>query len=205
MSDAARSVFINCPFDDDFSPLFEAIIYTVASSGYRIRCALEESDAGDVRFEKLCRLIRESGKSIHDLSRVELGGGGLPRFNMPFEFGLFLGAKRFGGKTHRTKTSLAMIKERYRLPEYLSDAGGSDPECHHGQSLEVVKIVRRYLGVRPDGSQLPGALRIFAEFNGFKLALPALAAELHIAATEIDPIRDYRDYATLLAEFLRRN
>ena len=48
-----------------------------------------------VRFDKLSRLIRESGKSIHDLSRTDLSAAGMPRFNMPFELGLYLGATRF--------------------------------------------------------------------------------------------------------------
>ena len=46
-------------------------------------------------------LISASPRSIHDLSRVELGENELPRFNMPFELGMALGAKRFGGPAHR--------------------------------------------------------------------------------------------------------
>jgi hypothetical protein len=33
----------------------------------------------------LAAMIGESDWGIHDLSRVELGAGGLPRFNMPME------------------------------------------------------------------------------------------------------------------------
>lgn len=204
MSDTDLSVFINCPFDEDYKPSFEALVFTINSSGYRVRCALEESDTGDLRFEKLCRLIAQSHRSVHDLSRVELGDRGLPRFNMPFEFGLFLGARKFGGKTHRSKSALAMVKERYRLPEYLSDAGGNDPDCHHGRPEEVIRIVRRYLSVRPDGSPLPGAARFIDEFNDFKLALPDLATEFHFKRDEIDLLREYRDYMALLTAFLNR-
>ena len=32
--------------------------------GYEPRCALEDSDAGDIRFDKLCRLIAESDHII---------------------------------------------------------------------------------------------------------------------------------------------
>jgi hypothetical protein len=204
VSDPNKSVFVNCPFDDDYKPSFEALLFTIASSDYQVNCALAENDAGDIRFDKLCRMISQSQRSVHDLSRVQLGDGGLPRFNMPFEFGLYLGAKRFGGRVHKSKTSLAMITDKYRLPEYLSDAGGSDPECHYGRPDEVIRVVRRYLAVRPDGGQLPGAARIISEFQRFKQSLPDLAASLHIAPTEIDPIRDYRDYVALLSEFLKR-
>jgi hypothetical protein len=103
MIGAASNVFINCPFDDDYKASFEALIFCVTTSGYRVRCALEENNAADIRLEKLYRLIKESGKSIHDLSRVDLGSNGLPRFNMPFELGLFMGASKFGGKSHRQR------------------------------------------------------------------------------------------------------
>jgi hypothetical protein len=51
------SVFINVPFDDEFATLFEALVFTVTACGYRVRCALEENDSGDIRLDKLARLI----------------------------------------------------------------------------------------------------------------------------------------------------
>ena len=204
MSETDFGVFINCPFDEDYAPLFEALVFTINSSGYRVRCALEENDSGDLRFDKLCRLISQSRRSVHDLSGVELGDGGLPRFNMPFGYGLYLGARKFGAKNHREKTALAMVRERFRLPEYLLDAAGSDPECHHGKVEEVIRIVRRYLAVRPDGSPLPGTARIIAGFKDFQAALPQLAAGFHISATEIDPLVEYRDYMSLLTAYLKQ-
>ncbi len=200
---ASQSVFINCPFDEDYKPSFEALLFTVAASGYRIRCALEDNDSGDIRFDKLCRLIRACDRSVHDMSRVELGSSGLPRFNMPFELGLYIGASRFGGSQHRNKSALIMVKTQHRLPVYLSDLGGNDCPAHQGQPENVIKIVRGYFHKRPDGSQLPGAARILKDFERFKAALPALAAALHIAPDELDPYRDYRDYVVLMIEFLK--
>ena len=89
MSERASSVLVNCPFDEAYKPCFKALLFTIAACGYEVRCALEANDDCDIRFDKLCRMIAASGKSVHDLSRVELGPVGLPRFNMPFEFGLF--------------------------------------------------------------------------------------------------------------------
>src|SRR5262249_22904383 len=87
------AVFINVPFDDAYDPLLEALVFVIQASGYKVRCALEESDSGDIRLDRLVRLIAESPRSIHDLSRIEIGE--LPRFNMPFELGMTMGAKRF--------------------------------------------------------------------------------------------------------------
>lgn len=202
MTDRAINVFVNCPFDNDYKPCFEALIFTVMASGFQARCALEDNNSGDIRFDKLCRLIGEFDKSVHDLSRVELNPSGLPRFNMPFEYGLYLGAHRFGGKRHKTKAALAMVAVPYTLPIYLSDAAGSDPAAHGGDPTEVIRIVRRFLHARPDGSQLPGAASIRDAFARFKSDVPKLAADLSIAADEIDPLRDYRDYVALLRAFL---
>lgn len=204
MTAQATNVFINCPFDEQFKPCFEAILFVVTSSGYRVRCALEESNTGDIRFDKLCRLIRESGKSVHDLSRVDLGDAGLPRFNMPFELGLYLGAYRFGGKSHQQKSSLIMVSTPYRLPVYLSDLAGNDPRAHNDRPEEIIRIIRAYLHTRPDGSHLPGAARVMSEFHRFKASLPDLAAALHIAPDELDAFRDYRDYLSLMVEFLKQ-
>lgn len=203
MSNPARSVFVNCPFDDDYKSCFEAIVFTVMASGFQVRCALEENDASAIRFDKLCGLIETCDRSVHDLSRTEVGEHGLPRFNMPFDLGLFMGAKRFGGTRQRRKTALIMIGEPYRLPVYLSDLAGNDPEAHHGGSDEVIGIVRRYLHAHPDGTPLAGANRMLAEHKRFKAELPALAAALHIEPEELDPYREYRTYVWLLAEFLR--
>jgi hypothetical protein len=56
-------VFINCPFDAEYRPAFEALIFAITASGYQVRCALEEDNSADIRHEKLCRLIRESDRS----------------------------------------------------------------------------------------------------------------------------------------------
>jgi len=55
--DYGRCVFINCPFDDGYRQLFEATIFSVFDCGYIPRCALEVYDSGQVRIEKIFKLI----------------------------------------------------------------------------------------------------------------------------------------------------
>src|SRR5258708_6812462 len=88
-----RLVFINCPFDSDYSPLLEAIGFAITACGYTPRCALEIIDSGYNRLTKIIDLIDVCDFSLHDISRTELNPNGLPRFNMPFELGLTLGRK----------------------------------------------------------------------------------------------------------------
>ena len=111
------SVFINCPFDAAYSPMLHALVFTVYACGFTPRSALEEEDSSEMRLDKIMRLIANCKFGIHDISRTEPDGvTGLPRFNMPFELGLFWGAKKFGEKQHREKVSLIFEKERYISP-----------------------------------------------------------------------------------------
>ena len=60
-------VFINCPFDSSYQPIFHAIVFAVSELGFRARCALELDDAGDNRLEKITRIIGECKYGIHDI------------------------------------------------------------------------------------------------------------------------------------------
>src|SRR5262249_48867536 len=117
-----KSVFINCPFDRGYKPLFEAIVFTVFDCGFRPRCALETEDSGQVRMEKIFDLIANSRLAINDLCRVDLDSTtNLPRFNMPLELGIFLGAQRYGQGRQKKKCCLILDRERYRYRAFISD------------------------------------------------------------------------------------
>lgn len=194
------NVFVNVPFDDAYEPLFEALIFAISACGYRPRCALEDSDSGDIRLDKLVELIRESPRSIHDLSRTEVGENQLPRFNMPFELGLALGAKRFGRRP-RDRIKI-MVAEPYRLPAYLSDLGGNDPDAHANNPERVIRIVRNYLQRTPRGVVLSGPTRLAADLATFRRRLPSIAEQIGFAAEEVRGFRDYPTFAWCVAQFL---
>lgn len=91
-SDFGKSVFINCPFDERYWAIFEAIVFTIVACGFKPRCSLENLDSGALRIEKLRQLIASCGLGIHDLSRVELDPASrLPRFNGDLLFMDFVG------------------------------------------------------------------------------------------------------------------
>jgi hypothetical protein len=76
-----RNVFINCPFDSAYAPIFESIVFAVHAAGFRPKCARERLDSSEFRLQKIVRLISEARFSIHDLSRTELDSdSALPRF-----------------------------------------------------------------------------------------------------------------------------
>lgn len=121
-----HDVFVNCPFDSEYRALFDAIVFTIHDCGYVARSALEVRDASQVRIEKITAIISECRFGLHDISRTEPdAANGLPRFNMPLELGLFLGAKRFGDAVQRLKNCLVLDTERYRYQKSCRSRNGS--------------------------------------------------------------------------------
>jgi hypothetical protein len=78
---ASKSVFINCPLDDRFKPILRAVVFTIITSGFHPRCTLDATDGAEIRVGKIAAMIGECDWGIHDLSRVEVDAGGVPRFN----------------------------------------------------------------------------------------------------------------------------
>ena len=66
----SKNVFINCPFDSEYHSLLRPLLFTAVYLGFNPKIALERSDSGEQRIDKICELIRESKYSIHDLSRL---------------------------------------------------------------------------------------------------------------------------------------
>jgi hypothetical protein len=199
------AVFVNAPFDPPYDPMLEALVFTIIASGYRARCALEENDSGDIRLDKLVRMIGESPRSIHDLSRDKPvdGGSDLPRFNMPFELGMAMGAKRFSPSRAGDNIKI-MVAEPYRLPAYLSDLGGNDPDAHHNETPQVIGIVRDFLHVAPNGRPLPGPAKLVATFDEFKIQLPDIAEGIDHKPDEIGVRKNFRTFTWCITEFLKR-
>ena len=68
----------------------EALVFAIHDCGYIARSALEAENSAEVRIDKIAKIIKDCRYGIHDISRTEVSREtGLPRFNMPFELGLF--------------------------------------------------------------------------------------------------------------------
>src|SRR3712207_8556360 len=67
-----ESIFLNCPFDDAYKPVFHALVFAAFDCGYVPRCALEADDAGQARVEKILAIVRGCRLGVHDISRTEL-------------------------------------------------------------------------------------------------------------------------------------
>lgn len=198
-SESEDSVFINCPFTDDYKQLYHSIIFTVLSCGFRPRTAMEAGDAGDIRLDKIMRLVAESPYSIHDLSAVELDDQNqLPRFNMPFELGLVIGCKRIPGSRYSRRPLLVMERTAYTAQKCLSDIAGQDLKAHGGSVSRIINIVRTWLLQQSDRPDIPGHVRIQNAFNAFYDVLPELCDEAELEADDIS----YSDFVLLAQQWL---
>lgn len=193
------SVFINCPFTDDYKKTFHSIIFSVLSCGFRPRTAMETGDAGDIRLDKIMRLIAESAYSIHDLSAVELDKqNSLPRFNMPFELGLVIGCKKAAGPKFSGRPVLVMEYAAYTTHKCLSDIAGQDLKPHGGSVARVINIVRTWLLQESRRNNIPGHVRIQNAFSSFYELLPILCETAELDAFDLG----YSDFVSLAQQWL---
>jgi hypothetical protein len=163
-----RSVFVNCPFDESYAPLLRAMVFAVVDCGFNPRCALESSDASEVRIQKIYRVIGACGLGIHDLSRTELDPGTrLPRFNMPLELGIFLGAKFLGEGDQQKKACLVFDEKPYRYQMYLSDVAGQDIAWHDNSPKNLICRLRDWLASVAPG-HLPSGSIVWDHYETFQ-------------------------------------
>jgi len=203
-ADYDHNVFINCPFDGPYRSLLYALVFAVHDCGFRARCALEVDDAGLVRIDNIIGLIRECRFGIHDISRTELDeANGLPRFNMPLELGLYLGAMKYGSGRQRQKHSLILDRERYRYQKFISDISGQDVKAHGDEREVAIRHVRDWLNNSPvdAGIMKPGAKKMSERYERFMEELPELCERFHLDVEDLTFI----DFRTLLVEWLLYN
>lgn len=195
-----QNVFINCPFDDTYLPLFRGLIFAVFACGLRPRCAQEVYDAGEVRIEKIARIVRDCRWGIHDISRTELNSHGLPRFNMPLELGLFLGAGRFGTGVQKRKSCLVLDRQRYRFQEFMSDIAGQDIAAHDNDVRQAIRAVRDWLATERAGiNHPPGGAAISDRFDRFMTDLPSICAQTERRPEELT----FTEFADAASTWLR--
>jgi hypothetical protein len=166
-SNFSNNVFINCPFDSDFTGLLRPLIFTIIYLGYNPRIASERFDSGEVRINKICELIKISKYSIHDLSRIKSSKKNeFYRLNIPFELGIDIGYRLFNTGKAKSKKCLILEKEKYRYQKALSDLSNSDIKHHKNEPENIVREVRNWF-VETDKPRLPSGTKIWEDFNEF--------------------------------------
>jgi hypothetical protein len=196
VSDYSESVFINCPFDASFAPHFRAIVYALIRLGFIPRFAWTEGP----RIVRIMELIRVCRFGIHDLSMQSLDTGtGLPRFNMPFELGLFMGCRHFSADAEQNSKDLLILDSvPDRIHKSLSDFVGFDIACHNSSPERAIQLVRDWLANSLE-KRMYGAGKLQSEFRQFESQLPLMAEYLKSHPDQIDKT----DICYLVREWIR--
>jgi len=194
------NVFINCPFDKQYKPILNAIVFAIHDAGFCARCSLEVIDSGQTRLARLISIIAECKYGIHDISRTESSGKTkLPRFNMPFECGLFWGCFKYGEKRKRI---LVLDREEYRYRATLSDIAGQDIKVHKNDPRIAIDKVRSWLNAGSGRKTIPGGKAIWDHYVLFQKELSPMLKTSGITRAELDTPEYYPDYVAFVVNWL---
>jgi hypothetical protein len=196
-------VFLNVPFDARYKKLRNALVFAVHDCGFVARCALEREDSGEVRFDKICKIIEECRYGIHDLSRTTLDAQNrLPRFNMPLELGVFLAAQRFGSREQKRKSCMILERDQYRYHKFCSDISGQDIRAHGNIAADALRVVRNWLQTNTSRhSRIPGVNAIRGRYIEFCSELPALCEYAGLSESELT----FLDHRNLVHAWIEDN
>ena len=86
---------------------------------------------------------------------------------MPFELGLFYGAKIFGKKRHQLKNCMVFELKKYDYRKFISDLSGTDINHHNYSSKKVIKCVRNWLTSSSRRKKIPPWNYIYKRYKKF--------------------------------------
>jgi hypothetical protein len=163
------SVFVNCPYDEEFRPLFDAIVFSTLCCGFIPRCAIESGSTSLSRMDRIFQAMHSSKYSIHDLSRCRgEGESNLARFNMPLELGMAM-AEQFGadGDGHDW---MLLVPKGHIYRKFASDLAGFDATEHDESVATIVPAVMSWLATRPDAVRCPTPQTVLDALPAFQEA-----------------------------------
>jgi hypothetical protein len=196
---APDAVFINCPFDTSYRSMFDAIVFTVITLGFDVRCALERDTGTEERLGKIARAIGECRFGVHDISFMRIDKKTrLPRYNMVFELGLFLGCREYGGLPQKAKSCLILDRQRWRYRNSISDLSGRDIQAHGGNRLKAIGVVRDWLATESGLSELEGKHFVVDQYRQFRKQLPRLCQTMKRKVSNLT----FRDYCEMVRKWL---
>ena len=201
-ADYDHRVFLNCPFDAQFKPLFDAIVFTIHDLGFQARHAVID-DGSVVRVERIASEIATSKYSLHDMSRVQLGKNKLPRFNMPFEAGIAYAVHAMN--PYKRDHHIGILDGiQYQHYASISDLAGLDPKVHQNDPDAAIGCVRDFLR-KKSTLGLPGAAHVTKRYLAFRGTLALAAKTNKVKLSELNSWDYANDLQNLMARWITQN
>lgn len=193
------SVFINCPYDAEYLPLFDSIFLTTVACGFVPRSAIESGTVSLPRMERICDALFSSRYSIHDLSRCRgQGDANLARFNMPLELGMAMSRTLLAKREQDSHDWLVLVPKAHEYMKYASDLGAFDPKTHESTIDTIVPPVVNWLKTRPNAPVTPFPDQVLAQTAPFLQELTSLRARSGGELPWSDTMLTARKYAALM-------
>lgn len=156
----ASSVFINCPYDAEYRPVFDAIVFTLLCYGMWPRWA-DDSTRSLTRLDRIVDALRASRFSIHDLSRCKgEGDENLARMNMPLELGMALEQAYPAKDAVRDHRCIVLVPAMSSYRQVVSDLNAFDLLPYDGTPEAMVSELGSFLKVSAGRVQAPTVLAI---------------------------------------------
>lgn len=187
-----NTIFINCPFDEEYQPLLRALLFAVCYYGLEPKIASTDLDSKSDRLKRIIELMKATRYSIHDLSRMKAKRKGeYYRMNMPFELGLDYGL------CGEDKLFLIFENNPYRLKIALSDVNGWDVRPHNDKEEDIIMEFRKwYVAANPHLSKRQKSFsssRIWYDFNIFQVGFEDFKNANGLKDREMS-VAEYIDY-----------
>jgi hypothetical protein len=120
---------------------------------------------------------------------------------MPFELGLFFGAKRFGNVQQKEKNALVFERRKYLYQQYFSDLNGVDIKAHENNPEKIIKAIRVWLHTSSGRKTIPSTQLIIREYVEFtKIDFPEFVKESHTQQHDLT----YNGYCVFVGCFFAR-
>ncbi len=200
------NVFVNCPFDNAYSPLLRPLLFTILYFNLNPIISQNQSSS-NIRINQIKKFIKDSKYGIHDLSRCKpMKKNDLPRFNMPYELGLDVGCAEYGSKKYREKKILILETNKYHYQKVLSDIAGQDIENHDDDPATLVRKVRNWFSAIDQSNSYPSGNEIWIAYNQFYADLTRTLTSKGFTAQEISemPTSDFIKFAKQWIEKFRQ-
>ena len=82
-------------------------------------------------------------------------------------WGLFLGARKFGGRAHSRKKTLIFDRQSHRYQALISDIAGQDIHSHNGSLDSLIEQIAAWLRDEVGEPDVPGEEPLRANLNDF--------------------------------------
>jgi hypothetical protein len=120
---------------------------------------------------------------------------------MPLDFGIFLGAQKFGPPKQKQKSCMIFDSDKYRYREFISDISGQDIKEHENDYKEVINKTRNWLNTFTLLQPLPGAAVMIKKYDDYLIDKPTVFANFNLTEEDVQ----YADKTQIIEEWIKVN